>query len=171
VLQPDERQVCATQDAALAAAVAASTSNVLQLEDMSGLFIMEGAAMVLAFIIRFRRYLSDTVKRRRTARLALLASSTQLAEALAGAAGAMGGEKRPHWDRSADDDADLESHPARQHVVGGMEGRLTQLVQEHTASLVAEVEALKSRLVAKTDGDQAFQKLVLAKLDGAPAKH
>jgi hypothetical protein len=43
------------QAADLAAQIASSQSDVLQLEDMAGLFIMEGAALALAWMIRGRR--------------------------------------------------------------------------------------------------------------------
>ena len=164
------------QAADLAAQIASSQSDVLQLEDMAGLFIMEGAALALAWAIRGRRSsvkhvakVHDSLKARlksaiRTGKM----STKRLKESIK-----MGGEMRPDWDDGeggaaggGDDDSefDIDSHEPEE-LIGGMEGRLTNLVLEHTAVMAAEVETLKARLEAKMDADAKFQKALLEQMN------
>ena len=164
------------QAADLAAQIASSQSDVLQLEDMAGLFIMEGAALALAWAIRGRRSsvkhvakVHDSLKARlksaiRTGKM----STKRLKDTLS-----MGGEMRPDWDDGeggaaggGDDDSefDIDSHEPEE-LIGGMEGRLTNLVLEHTAVMAAEVETLKARLEAKMDADAKFQKALLEQMN------
>ena len=88
----------------------------------------------------------------------------------------MGGEMRPDWDDGeggaggagaadddSDDDFDIDSHEPEE-LIGGMEGRLTNLVLQHTAVMAAEVETLKARLDAKMDSDAAFQRSLLEQI-------
>ena len=97
--QPDTRPQCAQQAADRAAAVAKSTSSVLYLEDMSGLFIMEGVAVVLALLIRARRRIAEEIVSRRRARRELAKSTSRFAAAEVDLDSPMGGEPRPPWDR------------------------------------------------------------------------
>ena len=159
------------QAADLAAQIASSQSDVLQLEDMAGLFIMEGAALALAWVIRGRRSsVKHVVKVRESLRSRLKSavktgkmSTRRLKDSMA-----MGGEMRPDWEDAEgggddDDEFDVDSHePA--DLIGGMEGRLTNLVLEHTAVMAAEVEVLKARLEAKMEADGKFQQQLLEQM-------
>ena len=144
--QPETRPLCQKQAADLAAQIESSQSDVLQLEDMAGLFIMEGAALALAWAIRGRRSsVKHVVKVRESLRSRLRSavktgkmSTKRIKEAMA-----MGGEMRPDWedaegggDDDDSDDFDIDSH-APEDNIGGMEGRLTSLVLEHTAVMGA----------------------------------
>jgi hypothetical protein len=161
------------QAADLAAQIASSQSDVLQLEDMAGLFIMEGAALALAWIIRGRRSsVKHVVKVRESLRTRLRSavktgkmSTKRIKDSMS-----MGGEMRPDWedaegggDDDESDDFDIDSH-APEDNVGGMEGRLTSLVLEHTAVMAAEVETLKARLDAKMEVDSKFQQQLMEQL-------
>jgi hypothetical protein len=168
---PETRTLCAKQAADLAAKIASSTSDVLQLEDMAGLFIMEGAALALAWMIRGRRSsVKHVVKVRDSLRSRLEAAvkSGKLTTRRLKDVMAMGGEMPPDWDDGEGGDADgdefEDSHAPPEDEIGGMEGRLTSLVLEHTAVMAAEVETLKSRLDAKMEADCTFQKELLARL-------
>ena len=174
--QPDTRPQCASQLAALQAAVELSSSAVLQLEDLSGLFVVEGVALVIALFIRFRRQAALGIKRRRElsrVRAAALARKTpqRIGAGLEPEMQEENGEGTlPVW--SPDDAADelngeLRRLTAKQaplvahHVVGGMEARLTARVMAQTTALAADVDVLKARLDARAEADAAFQKQVL----------
>jgi hypothetical protein len=158
--------------------MALSTSAVLQLEDMSGLFIMEGAALVLAVIIRLRRQAAMGIKRRRElARVRAAALSRKLMQhietELEPGMDALNGEGTlPVWSPEQADDLDRELRRltakqaplAAHHVVGGMEARLAARVAEQSAALAAEVDVLKARMDARAEADAAFQKQVLEAL-------
>jgi hypothetical protein len=165
------------QAADLAAQIASSQSDVLQLEDMAGLFIMEGAALALAWMIRGRRSsakhvakVQDSLRDRLLAAIRTGKMSTKrLKDSIK-----MGGEMRPDWDDGeggagaagaddASDEFDIDSHEPEE-LIGGMEGRLTNLVMQHTAVMAAEVETLKARLEAKMDADAKFQQSLLEQI-------
>ena len=168
------------QAADLAAQIASSQSDVLQLEDMAGLFIMEGAALALAWVIRGRRSsvkhvakVHDSLKARLRAAVRTGKMSTKrLKESIK-----MGGEMRPDWDDGeggaggagaaaeddSDDEFDIDSHEPEE-LIGGMEGRLTNLVLQHTAVMAAEVETLKARMEAKMEADSKFQQSLLEQI-------
>jgi hypothetical protein len=162
------------QAADLAAQIASSQSDVLQLEDMAGLFIMEGAALALAWMIRGRRSSAKHVVKVRDSLRSRLKSAVEtgkmstrrLKDSLS-----MGGEMRPDWEdteggEGGDDDSDdfdIDSHEPDDQI-GGMEGRLTHLVLQHTAVMAAEVEVLKSRLESKMEADAKFQAALLEQM-------
>ncbi len=168
--EPSTRPTCAKQDAALQAAIAASASEALELEDMSGLFVMEGAALVVALFIRFRNAGAGALRRRRASVLERKMRGPTYNNALFG-----GAEERPAWDTPGggppgdegvgdvdgdDDDDGLETHVLRAPEgmsFGGMEGRLTELVAERTDLLAEEIAELRMR-------DLAFQNAIVAKL-------
>ena len=176
--QPESRPLCLKQAADLAAQISAAQSDVLQLEDMAGLFIMEGAALALAWAIRGRRSsVKHVVKVRESLRSRLKSavktgkmSTRRIKDSMA-----MGGEMRPDWDDpegvdgggeggdDGSDEFDVDAHEPEDQI-GGMEGRLTNLVLEHTAVMAAEVEVLKSRLDAKMEADAKFQQQLLEQM-------
>lgn len=179
---PENRAVCAAQAAALEAEFAASASTVLQLEDLSGLFIMEGAALVLAVIIRARRVAAAAVKKARAAALVRRRMELKASKRLDKAAAPMGGEAVPAWqtgdaqgameeDDDSDTDLDMEALTTRLELrEGGMEGRLATMVASQTGALSAEMRELRARLDAKDAADAAFQRALLDSLAGTASR-
>jgi hypothetical protein len=164
---PENRAVCAAQQAALQAEILASSSAKLHLEDVSGLFIIEGAALVMALIIRARRVASAAVKKARTASLnrkRMEAESTKyLGEGVEAAP--MGGEAVPAWqitdveenDDDDDDGADLGMGALTSH-------HLHTRAASQTGAVSAQLKQIQAMLNAKEAADAAFQRLILESL-------